>query len=437
MPAVVIVGAQWGDEGKGKITDYLAPAADTVVRYQGGNNAGHTVVVGPSTYKFHLIPSGVLYRDKTCVLGNGVVVDPEELIGELDALEAQGVSTKGLRISDQAHFILPTHCILDQRSEARKGEDKIGTTGRGIGPAYRDKVHRSGIRVGDPRDPVRLRRLVAAHFEEHRGELEGVDWNVDKMVDYLVRCYARLAPYVCNTPALINDTLDQGGRVLLEGAQGTLLDIDHGTYPFVTSSSPTAGGACIGAGVGPTRINAVVGVAKAYTTRVGAGPFPTEATGPEGDKIRERGSEFGAVTGRPRRCGWFDAPLLRYSRMINGLDTLVITKLDVLDHLEEIPVCIGYRYRGEKLEEMPAMASVLDTVEPVYKTVPGWQSKTAGLMKYKDLPQRARDYLKFLSDNTGVEISIVSTGPEREQTLWVPGTRFYDEWNAKAAGGNP
>ena len=413
MPAVVIVGAQWGDEGKGKITDYLAPAADTVVRYQGGNNAGHTVVVGPSTYKFHLIPSGVLYRDKTCVLGNGVVVDPEELIGELDALEAQGVSTKGLRISDQAHFILPTHCILDQRSEARKGEDKIGTTGRGIGPAYRDKVHRSGIRVGDPRDPVRLRRLVVAHFEEHRGELEGVDWNVEKMVDYLVRCYARLAPYVCNTPALINDTLDQGGRVLLEGAQGTLLDIDHGTYPFVTSSSPTAGGACIGAGVGPTRINAVVGVAKAYTTRVGAGPFPTELHDAAGELLRKTGREFGTTTGRPRRCGWLDLVALRYAVRINGITHLCITKLDVLDVFDELKLCNAYRIHGKETRDFPSQLSEVEAIEPVYETMPGWKQPTGTARGWSELPRRAIAYISRIEEYLKVPVALVSVGAER------------------------
>jgi len=417
MPAIVIVGAQWGDEGKGKITDYLALAADTVVRYQGGNNAGHTVVVGPSTYKFHLIPSGVLYENKGCVLGNGVVVDPEELIGELDALEAQGVSTKHLRISDQAHFILPTHCIIDKRLEDKKGEDKIGTTGRGIGPAYRDKVHRSGIRVGDPADPARLRRVVQQHFNEHESELKGVDWTVDRMVDYLVRCYARLAPHICNTPALINDTLDRGGRVLLEGAQGTLLDIDHGTYPFVTSSSPTAGGACIGAGIGPTRINAVIGVAKAYSTRVGSGPFPTELFDAQGELLRKTGHEFGTTTGRPRRCGWIDLVALRYAVRINGITHLCITKLDVLDVFDEIKLCSAYRVKGVETRDFPTHLSDIEQAQPVLETLPGWKQPTTGARGWSELPQNAIAYISRMEDYLKVPVALVSVGAERTATF--------------------
>jgi adenylosuccinate synthase len=413
MPAIVIVGAQWGDEGKGKITDYLAPAANMVVRYQGGDNAGHTVVVGPSTYKFHLIPSGMLYRDKTCVLGNGVVIDPEELVGELDALEAQGVSTKGLRVSDQAHFILPTHRIIDQRSEAKKGDDKIGTTGRGIGPAYRDKVHREGIRLGDPSDPKRLRRLVAAHFASHESELTGIDWSVDRLVDYLVRMHARLAPYICNTPALLNDTLDNGGRVLLEGAQGTLLDIDHGTYPFVTSSSPTAGGACIGAGVGPTRINAIVGVAKAYTTRVGSGPFPTELHDAGGELLRKTGNEFGTTTGRPRRCGWLDLVALRYAVRINGITHLCITKLDVLDVFDELKLCSAYRVGGRETREFPTQLGALAEVEPIHETLRGWRQPTSGARSWSELPREAIAYISRIEDYLRVPVALVSVGAER------------------------
>jgi adenylosuccinate synthase len=413
MPAVVIVGAQWGDEGKGKITDCLALAADTVVRYQGGNNAGHTVVVGPSTYKFHLIPSGVLYRDKTCVLGNGVVIDPEELIGELDTLETQGVSTANLRISDQAHFILPTHCILDQRSEAQKGDAKIGTTGRGIGPAYRDKVHRSGIRLGDPQDPKHLRQLVEAHLKEHESELEGVDWTADKLVEYLVRMHKRLAPHLCNTPALVNDTLDRGGRVLLEGAQGTLLDIDHGTYPFVTSSSPTAGGACIGTGIGPTRINAVLGVAKAYTTRVGAGPFPTELHDRTGELLREAGHEFGTTTGRPRRCGWLDLVALRYAVRINGLTHLCITKLDVLDSFEEVKLCSAYRVNGKETRDFPSQVSALESIELVYESMHGWRQPTTEARSWSELPREAIAYISRIEDYLKVPVAMVSVGAER------------------------
>lgn len=417
MPAVVIVGAQWGDEGKGKITDYLAPAADTIVRYQGGNNAGHTVVVGTATYKFHLIPSGVLYKDKICVLGNGVVIDPEELIGELDGLAAQGISTANLRISDQAHFILPTHCIFDKRSEAKKGEAKIGTTGRGIGPAYRDKVHRSGIRLGDPQDPKHLRQLVTAHFDEHQSELVGVDWTVDRMVDYLVKTYKRLAPHVCNTPALINETLESGGRVLLEGAQGTLLDVDHGTYPFVTSSSPTAGGACIGSGVGPTRINAVVGVAKAYATRVGAGPFPTELHDATGERLRQSGHEFGTTTGRPRRCGWLDLVALRYAVRINGITHLCITKLDVLDAFEELKLCNAYRIGGEQVRDFPTQIAAIEQIEPIYETHRGWCKPTSSARAWSELPPEAIAYISRIEAYLKVPVALVSVGPERTATF--------------------
>ncbi len=417
MPAVVIVGAQWGDEGKGKITDYLAQAANTVVRYQGGNNAGHTVVVGTATYKLHLIPSGILYSDKSCVLGNGVVIDPEELIGELDGLAAQGIATKNLRISDQAHYILPTHRVIDQRSEAHKGEAKIGTTGRGIGPAYRDKVHRAGIRLGDPKDPKRLRQLVRQHFDEHAGELEGVEWTVDSMTAFLEKCYQRLAPYICNTPVLINDVLDAHGRVLLEGAQGTLLDIDHGTYPFVTSSSPTAGGACIGAGIGPTRINAVMGVAKAYTTRVGSGPFPTELNDATGEALRKAGHEFGTTTGRPRRCGWLDLVALRYAVRINGITHLAITKLDVLDTFAELKLCSAYRVEGSETREFPSALSAVESAQPVYERMGGWRTSTTKVRSWSELPREAIAYITRLEDYLRVPVALVSIGADRSASF--------------------
>jgi adenylosuccinate synthase len=413
VPAVVIVGAQWGDEGKGKVTDYLAAKANTVVRYQGGNNAGHTIVVGASTFKFHLIPSGILYTDKTCVLGNGVVIDPEELIGELDALEKQQIDTKRLRISDQAHYILPTHCIIDQRSEQKKGAEKIGTTGRGIGPAYRDKVHRSGVRVGDPKDPVRLKKLVQAHFDEHGSELSGIEWTVERVCDYLLKAYARLEPYICNTPALINDVLDHGGRVLLEGAQGTLLDIDHGTYPFVTSSNPSAGGACIGAGIGPTRINAVMGVAKAYSTRVGSGPFPTELADATGELLRKTGHEFGTTTGRPRRCGWLDLVALRYAVRINGITHLAITKLDVLDVFDELQICTGYRIRGNETNEFPTHLSDVEAIEPVYASMRGWKRSTEAVRSWSELPKEAIAYISRIEEYLRVPVALVSIGAER------------------------
>jgi adenylosuccinate synthase len=417
MPAVIIVGAQWGDEGKGKITDYLAQGADTVVRYQGGNNAGHTIVVGPSTYKFHLIPSGILYEEKTCVLGNGVVVDPEKLIGELDALVTQKIETNRLRVSDHAHYILPTHKFLDQQSEERLGESKIGTTGRGIGPAYRDKVHRCGIRVGDPVDPARLAKRVEAHLAEHAGALSGCDWDKDRLVKYLSDAYARLAPHICNTAALLNDTLDRGGRVLLEGAQGTLLDIDHGTYPFVTSSSPTAGGACIGSGIGPTRINRVMGVAKAYATRVGSGPFPTELHDEVGKGLGARGHEFGTTTGRARRCGWLDLVALRYAVRVNGMTHLALTKLDVLDACDTLKVCVAYRVDGEELTEFPTDEGILARVEPVYETLTGWQRDTTSARTWADLPTKASAYISRIEDYVRVPVALVSIGADRQASF--------------------
>jgi adenylosuccinate synthase len=417
MPAVIIVGAQWGDEGKGKITDYLAQGADTVVRYQGGNNAGHTIVVGPSTYKFHLIPSGILYEEKTCVLGNGVVVDPEKLIAELDALVAQKIDTTRLRVSDHAHYILPTHKILDQQSEERKGDSKIGTTGRGIGPAYRDKVHRCGIRVGDAADPARLKKMVQIHLAEHQANLGDCGWDEPKLTKYLTDAYARLKPHVCNTAVLLNDTLDRGGRVLLEGAQGTLLDIDHGTYPFVTSSSPTAGGACIGSGIGPTRINRVMGVAKGYATRVGSGPFPTELHDEVGEGLRQRGHEFGTTTGRARRCGWLDLVALRYAVRVNGMTHLALTKLDVLDACDTLKVCTAYRVDGQELTEFPTDEGILARVEPVYETLTGWQRDTTVARSWADLPTKASAYISRIEDYVRVPVALVSIGADRQASF--------------------
>jgi adenylosuccinate synthase len=417
MPAVVIVGAQWGDEGKGKVTDYLAKDADVVVRYQGGNNAGHTIVVGPSTYKFHLVPSGMLHRDKVCVLGNGMVIDPEVLITELDKLESEGVDTSRLRISERAHIILPSHKLLDLHAEERKGAAKIGTTGRGIGPAYRDKVNRSGVRVGDPTDAESLKRKVAQHFAEHHSEIGETDWTVERTVAYVTKAHSRLAPHVCDTSVFINERLDEGGRVLLEGAQGTLLDIDHGTYPFVTSSNPTAGGACIGAGIGPTRINVVMGVSKAYTTRVGSGPFPTELTDEAGVRMREAGREYGTTTGRPRRCGWLDLVALRYAVRVNGMTHLAITKLDVLDELDEIRVCTAYRVAGKEVEHFPADQATLDRVEPVLETLPGWKSSTQGARVWSDLPAPAISYITRIEEVLRVPVSLVSVGADRAATF--------------------
>ncbi len=433
MKNLIVVGTQWGDEGKGKVVDLLAAKFDIVARYQGGHNAGHTVRLGDRKFILQLIPCGILRPNKLAVIGNGVVLDPAALLGEIESLEQAGITVQGrLFVSNRAHVILPYHRMLEKAAESTPGRVRIGTTSRGIGPTYEDKMGRRGIRVAALLDSQTLRCQVEAGVAEKNLLARALNASDSVQAAEVVEQYAafaeRLRPLVADTAALLAREMEQGRSVLFEGAQGTLLDVDHGTYPFVTSSSSAAGGACTGLGIPPTRIGRVVGVSKAYTTRVGEGPFPTEARGPQGDKIRQRGSEFGAVTGRPRRCGWFDVPVLRYSRMINGLDSLVIIKLDVLDHLEEIPVCLGYRYRGSDLKEMPALASELERIEPVYRTLPGWCSSTFGLTDYEQLPQRARDYLRFLSDWAGVEISIVSTGPEREQTLWMPEAEFTREW---------
>ncbi len=417
MPSVVLVGAQWGDEGKGKITDYFAKSADAVVRYQGGNNAGHTIVVGESTYKFHLIPSGMLYSETTCVLGNGVVIDPEELIRELDELEEQRVETSHLKISERAQFILPTHKWLDLRSEERKGDQKIGTTGRGIGPAYRDKIIRIGIRVADPGDRSRLEHQVKHHFDEHASRLQGCEWTAQKTIDYLVKSYERLKPHIGNTSEIVNEILDRGGRVLFEGAQGTLLDIDHGTYPYVTSSSPTAGGACIGAGIGPTRINVVMGVAKAYATRVGSGPFPTELKAAVGEKLQKDGHEFGTATGRTRRCGWLDVVALRYALRTNGMTHVALTKLDVLDDFDTIGICTAYELDGERITRFPSRADELERVKPVVEELAGWKTSTRDARSWADLPSQAIKYIARVEELLGIPVALVSVGADRNATF--------------------
>ncbi len=417
MPAIVVVGAQWGDEGKGKITDFLAEEADVIVRYQGGNNAGHTIVVEDTTYKFHLIPSGILREGKTCVLGSGVVIDPDKLISEIDSLIAQGVSVAGLRLSDQAHFILPTHKEIDQSQEVRKGSAKIGTTGRGIGPAYSDKISRMGIRLADPAYPKSLKQKVEQHFREHNEALSQSEWTVDSIVAHLAQVHARLAPHITSGPHLINDALEAGNQILFEGAQGTLLDIDHGTYPFVTSSNPTAGGACATSGVGPTQIGAVLGIGKAYTTRVGSGPFPTELNDAVGESIRQAGHEFGTTTGRSRRCGWLDLVVLRYATRINGLTHLALTKLDVLDEFDKLQICTAYKVNGVETKNFPTDANLLDVIEPVYKEVPGWNSKTSEVRSWEELPAAAQNYVQLIEDYLGIPIAIVSVGPKRSATL--------------------
>jgi adenylosuccinate synthase len=421
---VVVVGVQWGDEGKGKVVDALGEHFDVVARYQGGANAGHTVIVDGRKFIFQLLPTGVVRADKAAVIGNGVVVDPEALLRELAAMEEAGIRVGDrLRISDRAHLILPYHRGHEAAAEASRGDGRIGTTAKGIGPTYEDKAARRGLRTCDLRDPEDFRRKACLVLEEKNrlaaaifggAAIEGHD-----MVDRYFELARRMVPYLADVSAYLNAEMDRGKRVLFEGAQGTLLDLDHGTYPFVTSSSAAAGGATTGTGVGPTRIGAVVGVSKAYATRVGSGPFPTEATASESEKLRERGGEYGAVTGRPRRCGWFDVPAARYSTRLNHLRALVITKLDILDTLPEIPVGVEYELDGTRFTDFPADIEDVGRLKVRYEVVPGWQRSTFGLKDYADLPQRAKDYLKFLADRVGTEIAMVSTGPERDQTIWL------------------
>ncbi len=418
---VVVVGAQWGDEGKGKLVDVLSERADLVVRYQGGANAGHTVVIGDTQFILRQIPSGILHQRVTCVVGNGVVLDPETFFTELDGLAERGVHTEGrLLVSDRAHLVLPYHKLLDAASEKRQ---KLGTTGRGIGPAYEDKYGRRGIRVGDLRRLAHTATLLAERVERANALLElmgsGERASLDQHLD-LVKCIApRLLPLAHDTGLFVHEALRRGQRVLLEGAQGALLDVDHGTYPFVTSSNTTSGGAAVGAGVGPTAIDGVLGVVKAYTTRVGNGPLPTEASGKAGEELQRIGAEFGAVTGRPRRCGWFDATVVRYSVRVNGLTGLAVTKLDVLDAFPEIPVGTAYQVGGESCEEMPADIERLTRVEPRYEILPGWQKPIGDARRLADLPPQARAYLDRLQDLSGAPIRYVSVGTRRDQIIEV------------------
>lgn len=426
MANVIVVGAQFGDEGKAKVTDLLAKNADVVVRYQGGCNAGHTVVVDGETYKFHLIPSGALYQ-KTCIMGPGMVIDPERFLSEVEAL-GNLISVDKLRISTTAHVTMPYHLMIDAAEEDSRGDQKIGTTKRGIGPTYADKCARSGIRVEDLLDEKVLRAKLEWMIPRKNVILERL-YNLPPLkVEDVFKQYAdygkRMAKYVSDTAAIIFNSVGQKKNILFEGAQGTLLDLDHGSYPYVTSSSPTAGGACIGAGIGPTIIDRVIGVSKAYMTRVGEGPFPTEQEGQVGDMLRQIGkawAEVGVTTGRPRRCGWFDAVLGRYSVRINGLDCLAITKLDVLDEFDEIKVCNEYRDKttGETFKELPSIGSSFKNMEPIYETFKGWKKSTSECRSYKDLPVEARKYLDFLADELDVSIAIVSVGPQRDQTIVI------------------
>ncbi|MEW5953083.1 MAG: adenylosuccinate synthase [Bacillota bacterium] len=423
MSTVVLIGAQWGDEGKGKVTDYLAQSADLVVRYQGGNNAGHTVIVGDQEFKLHLIPSGILYPDKLCLIGNGVVIDPEVLIGELKALQGRGISTGNLRISNRAHLILPYHRSLDNCEEERRGANRIGTTSRGIGPAYVDKVSRAGIRMGELIDPAEFAtRLEQALAEKNRllSLFYGAPGFEHSAIWESFRQYADfLAPYVDDVSVLVDRAIKDGKNIVFEGAQGTLLDIDHGTYPYVTSSNPVAAAACLGAGIGPTKINRVIGVAKAYITRVGEGPFPTELNDGIGEHLRRTGHEFGTTTGRPRRCGWFDGVIASYAVRINGLDYLAITKLDVLTGVDKIKLCTGYRYRDSLITEFPASLKALGECVPEYEEFPGWSEDITAARDYEDLPVQARNYLERISYLAGVPIALIGVGPRRDQTIIV------------------
>jgi adenylosuccinate synthase len=426
--AIVVVGAQWGDEGKGKVVDYLASSFDYTARYAGGHNAGHTVIFNRHRYVLQLVPSGILRPEKKAVIGPGTVVDPAALVGELENLKKSGVAVRGrLFLSNRAHVIFPYHREMDKAAEAARGEAKIGTTTRGIGPAYEDKMARRGIRVCDLLEPdcfrVKLERVLAEKNAISHAAY-GHALETSGLLDQYFELAAHIRGLVADTAVLLNGALDRGEPVLFEGAQGTMLDIDHGTYPYVTSSSATSGGAATGLGVAPTRLTGIVGVTKAYTTRVGSGPFPTEMPDLDAQGVRTRGNEFGAVTGRPRRCGWLDLEVLRYAKMLNGIDSLVVTKLDVFDEQPEIKVCTGYRHKGQRLVEMPPDAETLAQIEPEYRSLPGWQKPTPGIRDVKELPTAARDYLNFISDQLDVEIGMISTGPERDATIVPRGTKL-------------
>ncbi len=422
MSTLVVVGTQWGDEGKGKIVDMLARDADVVVRYQGGSNAGHTVINDRGTFVFHLMPCGILYRGTLCVIGNGVVVDPGALIEEMDRLEAKGIRVgRNFVISEKAHLILPYHKAIERASEQSKGSRRIGTTGRGIGPCYADKMSRIGLRVGDLLNPTLFRRKLEENLAEINSILDRLyqmhGFEPEKVFQQYMVYAERLRSYIGDSAGVLNRAIDIGDSVLFEGAQGTHLDVDFGTYPYVTSSSSGAGGACIGTGVGPTKINAVLGVAKSYTTRVGSGPFPTELSDDVGCGLQERGKEFGATTGRPRRCGWFDSLLVREATRVNGIDSLALTKLDVLDGFKEIKVCKGYRYGGKLYREMPSDIDVLTDCEPVYEVLAGWTTETTGISSYGKLPRAAKRYLERIQELVRCPIDMISTGSRRKDTI--------------------
>ena len=420
MSVSVLVGSQWGDEGKGKIVDILSDRYDIVARYQGGANAGHTIVIGDKEYILHLIPSGILREKCECVIGNGVVIDPNALLDEIKFLEENGFNIKGrLFISQNAHLIMPYHKILDSIRES--GDNKIGTTGRGIGPCYIDKYDRKGIRIVDLLNKKLLEEKIRANLEEKNILIKQLydreELDVEAIVEEYLAFDEAIDQYITDVPSYLHAAIEDGKSVLMEGAQGALLDVDHGTYPYVTSSHPTSGGACTGVGIPPTQITSVFGIVKAYITRVGLGPFPTEMLGDDGEQLRQWGHEFGATTGRPRRCGWYDAFLVSYSRMINGINKVAITKLDVLSNLDEIQVCIGYELDGKRMKSFPTSVDILEKVVPIYETLPGWKTDITEVRNYDDLPQETKNYLAFISEHSGFEISIISVGPKRSQTI--------------------
>ncbi|MEK5521082.1 adenylosuccinate synthase [Heyndrickxia sporothermodurans] len=420
MSSVVVVGTQWGDEGKGKITDFLSENAEVIARYQGGNNAGHTIRFNGETYKLHLIPSGIFYKEKISVIGNGLVVDPKALVQELKGLHERGISTDNLRISNRAHVILPYHLKIDEMDEERKGANKIGTTKKGIGPAYMDKAARVGIRMADLLDREIFEEKLARNLEEKNRLLERFyetnGFSLEEILDEYYEYGQQIKQYVCDTSVVLNDALDEGRRVLFEGAQGVMLDIDQGTYPFVTSSNPIAGGVTIGSGVGPTKINHVVGVAKAYTSRVGDGPFPTELHDDIGNQIREVGREYGTTTGRPRRVGWFDSVVVRHARRVSGITDLSLNSIDVLTGIETVKICTSYRYKDTVIEEFPANLNILAECEPIYEELPGWTEDITSCKTLEELPANARHYLERVSQLTGIPLSVFSVGPDRSQT---------------------
>lgn len=420
MSSVVVVGTQWGDEGKGKITDFLSQNAEVVTRYQGGDNAGHTIVFDGVRYSLHLVPSGIFFEDKLCVLGNGMVINPKSFVKEVAYLKEHDVSLDNLRISNRAHVILPYHIKLDELQEEEKGIYKIGTTKKGIGPAYMDKAARSGIRIADLLDKDTFYKKLSQNVKEKNRLFEKVyevePFDIDEIYEEYYEYGQQMAKYVCDTSVVLNDALDEGKRVLFEGAQGVMLDIDQGTYPFVTSSNPVAGGVTIGSGVGPTKIDRVVGVSKAYTTRVGDGPFPTELTNEIGDHIREVGREYGTTTGRPRRVGWFDSVVVRHARRVSGITDLSLNSIDVLSGIEKLKICTAYKYKDQIIHEFPANLDILAECEPVYEELPGWSEDITGVRSLDELPANARHYLERISQLTEIPIAIFSVGPDREQT---------------------